>query len=234
MSYNHQPHHHTLLSACLRALCVFCLAALPAASVHAAEAPTEQAYYEDQNLQIVFIDHEPSLPTADVIRYLRETRRDALEYVNSVIFYMPSDKTPFVSLVNLGKNDDPRATEDAFDRLCAALNQPSHNKDAFHDRQAFMELVNEFHVFNDDYSLGYRAVQMNFYLTREFWTLGYNETILSPIYFALNVPKITTTDFLFNVYASYDAVQTLDKTKPFGERNFDDINKNVEVFEFDF
>lgn len=244
---SHHHHSGSLLARCQRLACGLCLTALPLGlSAHpwscvsgigatdGHDALVQTTDNSERNLTVFFIDHEPTLPSNDVIEYIRQARREASELDNSVIFYMPNNQEPLVALYNVGESEDPRASIEAFDNLCAALNLPSHNKDAFYDRRAFVNLFKEFDIIKDDHTLGFRTVHVEFLLTKEFWELGYNETILPPIYFALDVPNITTSDFTFGAYLGSQYLRVIDKKKPFGDKNLSRINEDLGVIEYNF
>lgn len=238
----------TVIASALRRSCaLMALAAAPlfcGASALPTEAPEVQAPAPQDNgksLKVFFIDHEPSLPTADIIKYLRQERRKATENEDICrIFYMPNGNSPYVATVNLGRADDERNTEDAFDNICAALNEPSHNKNATYDRSSIINLFREFDVIANDYTVNYSSVDMEFILTSEFWTLGYNESIVGALYFALNVPRIvanTNNTFYFNVYVDpdvFDSIEAISNKQPFGIKNYDGINTKIEPTYYDF
>lgn len=184
-----------------------------------------QPQVEDHNIKVIFIDHEPSLRVSDVISKLREIRTEALENDHAVIFYMPNNQEPFISLINIGEADDARATDEAFGELCYALNQPSHNKDAYYDRKRFVDLFSEFNVIQPDGKIGFRNVRVEFWLTDEFWQLGYNETIVAPIYFALDVPKLIEQEFVFDAFLEIQTLKKIDQKHAFGPKNLSQINK---------
>lgn len=188
----------------------------------------------ERNLRVVFIDHEPSLPTSDIIRYIRKLRTSALENDNSLIVYMPNNQDPLISLVNLkdpnGKNDAP----EAFDRMCEALNLPSHNKEPWFDRRSIINLFSDFDIIDENGELQFAAVRMEFYLTSEFWKLGYNESILAPIFFALNGGELLKKEFYFDVYINPEDKPLYEEGRPFGFSNLGNINKYIVLYDYDF
>lgn len=188
-----------------------------------------------RNLRILFIDHEPSLPVKDVIAYIRNQRRMALENDNSLILYMPNNQTPFISLTNVKNpfdNDDD--TQDAFDKICEALNQPSHNKEPFFDRNFLVKMFKDYDIIDDKGVLLYSAVRMEFYLTSEFWKLGYNKSIIAPVFFAIDGPNLLKKNFNFDVYINPGDKPKFNEGAPFGELNLGGINQLVNLFEYDF
>lgn len=188
----------------------------------------------ERNLRIVFIDHEPSLPTNDIIRYIRKLRTSALENNNCLIIYMPNNQDPLISLVNLKDPNGNNDSQEAFDRMCEALNLPSHNKEPWFDRRSIINLFSDFDIIGKDGDLQFAAVRMEFYLTSEFWKLGYNETIVAPIFFALNGNELLKKEFNFDVYINPEDKPQYEEGKPFGFSNLGNINKYIALYDYDF
>lgn len=87
------------------------------------------------------------------------------------------------------------------------------------------------HAFTNDSKLNYMAVRMEFYLTSTFWDLGFNESILAPIYFALDVPNMQQeNDLYFDVYADLTD-ENMPKNPNFGISNFAGINERIELYD---
>ena len=190
---------------------------------------------EKNNLRVIFIDHEPSLPVRDIISYIRKQRAMAKENANSLIIYMPNDQTPFISLTNIRNpydNDD--ATQEAFDAICEALNQASHNKEPWHDRNALVKLFSDYGIMDDSGNLLFSAVRMEFYLTSDFWKLGYNESIIAPVFFAIDGANLLKKNFNFDVYVNPKDKPQYDEKAPFGKNNLGGINQLINLYDYDF
>lgn len=188
----------------------------------------------DRPLRMIFIDHEPTLPSRDIIAYLRQQRTQALENDNSLIIYMPSNQEPFLVLVNLKDPKGKSDTVEAFGRLCEALNLPSHNKEAWFDREAVIDLFSKLKIIADDGNLSFASVRMEFYLTSKFWALGYNESIIAPIFFALDGKNLLQKNFNFDVYVNPEDRPTYNVGAPFGEWNLGKINDKISIFDYPF
>lgn len=194
-----------------------------------------QSEDNSRNLRILYIDHEPSLNSSKLIRYMRQMRREQIEFGHAMIIYMPNGETPFISLTGIkdytGNGLDTPA---AFDRICEALNQPSHDKIPWVDRSRIVKLFDEYKILNDQNRLNFENVRVEFYLTPEYWKLGYNESILAPVYFALNVPELTKQHFNFDVYVDPENRPQYDTNSPFGQKNYNNINKKLLIDEYTF
>lgn len=190
---------------------------------------------EKRNLRIVFIDHEPSLPVKDIIAYIRKQRSSALENGNSLIIYMPNNQAPFLSLTRVSNpiesNDD---SKEAFDAICEALNQPSHTKNPLYDRNFLVKMFKDYGIMDDSGNMLYYAVRMEFYLSSEFWKLGYNEQIIAPVFFAIDGANLLKQNFNFDVYINPEDKPQYDEAAPFGKLNLGGINQLVNLFEYDF
>lgn len=194
-----------------------------------------QSVDNSRNLRILYIDHEPSLNSSKLIRYMRQIRREQIEFGHALIIYMPNGENPYVSLTGIkdytGNGLD---TPNAFDRICEALNQPSHDKIPWVDRSRIIKLFDEYNILNEQNLVTYGNVRMEFYLTPEYWKLGYNESIIAPIYFALNVPELMKQHFNFDVYVDPDNHPEYEKNSPFGVKNYNDINNKLVIDEYTF
>ena len=181
------------------------------------------------NLRFVFLDHSPSLNSASVIERLRNLRDQALEQENALIIYMPSETEPFIVKFNIDEDGSTEKSQSDFGRLTHALNLPSHNMNIDIDRKKVLELMQ--HAFTNDSKLNYMAVRMEFYLTSTFWDLGFNESILAPIYFALDVPNMQQeNDLYFDVYADLTD-ENMPKNPNFGISNLAGINERIELYD---
>lgn len=189
----------------------------------------------ERNLRIMFIDHEPSMPVKDVIAYIRRQRALARENDNSLIIYMPNNQNPFVSLTNIpdpyNSGDD---TQEAFDAICEALNLPSHTKEPWYDRSTLVKMFTNYGIMDDKGNLQFAAVRMEFYLSSEFWKLGYNESIIAPLFFAIDGANLLKKEFSFDVYVNPVDKPKYDQKAPFGKKNLGGINQNVSLYDFDF
>lgn len=190
---------------------------------------------QDRNMRILFIDHEPSLPVKDMIAYIRSQRALALENDNSLIIYMPNNQNPFISLTNVKDpyeaGDD---TQEAFDAICEALNQPSHNKEPWYDRQTLVKMFSDYGIMDSQENLLFATVRMEFYLTSEFWKLGYNETLIAPIFVAIDGTNLLKKEFNFDIYVNPKDKPQYDEKMPFGKKNLGGINQKVSIYDYDF
>lgn len=190
---------------------------------------------DTRNLRILYIDHEPSLLSSKLIRYMRQMRREQIEFGHALIIYMPNGENPYISLTGIkDKSGQGLDTPAAFDRICEALNQASHEKTPWYDRQKIVGLFDEYNILNSENKITYGNVRLEFYLTPEFWQMGYNESIIAPIYFALNVPELLKQNFYFDIYVDPDNIPKYEKTAPFGLYNFEDINRKLSIDEYTF
>ena len=189
---------------------------------------------EEYNLRIIYIDHEPSLPSGEIIKYIRNQRRNAREMKNSLIIYMPNNETPFISLTNLKSKDGSYESQEAFDRICEALNTPFHGKEPIFDRNYIINLFDDYNIVNKEGKINFASVRMQFYLTSEFWKQGYNESIVAPIFFAINGKELLKQNFNFDVYINPNDKPVYPSNAPFGETNLGNINQHVSLYDYDY
>ena len=192
---------------------------------------------EMRNIRIIYIDHEPSLPVNDVIAYIRKQRASALENANSLIVYMPNNEDPFVSLTNIKnpkENDDD--SPEAFDAICEALNQASHEKNPWYDRKRLVEMFEDYGIMDKNGNLLFSAVRMEFYLTSDFWGAinKYNEKIIAPLFFAIDGANLLKKNFNFDIYINPNDKPQYNESAPFGDLNLGGINQLVKLYDYDF
>lgn len=190
-----------------------------------------------KNLRIWYIDHEPSLQSYKLIKAMRAQRRQQIELGHAMIVYMANGEHPYISLTGIKDNTGQGLdAPEAFDRICEALNQTSHDVLPWYDRQRIVKMFDDYNILTKDDKITFGAVRLEFYLTPESWTLGYNESIIAPIYFALNVPELLKQNFNFDIYVDPEKKGELNYNKimPFGISNWDDINKKIVVDEYNF
>ena len=218
---------------CLSMRLIIITVLLLAGSLQSAKA--QDRTNRERNLRILFIDHEPSMPVKDVIAYIRRQRAMARENNNSLIIYMPNNQEPFISLTNVqdpyNNGDD---TQEAFDAICEAMNLPSHNKEPWYDRNKLVQMFSDYNILDKNGDLLYATVRMEFYLTTEFWKLGYNESIIAPLFFAIDGDSLLKKEFNFDVYVTNVDKLEYDPKAPFGRKNLGGINQIISIYDYDF
>lgn len=184
------------------------------------------------NLRFVYIDHEPTLPSARVIKQIRDLRSRALENENALIIYMSSNESPIIYNLNVETMGETPEAKRLFGSLVEALNQSSHNKSISFDRKKMVEILS--HIVDEKGMLTYSSVRLEFYLTTSFWKQGFNETILSPVFFALDCQELLKQEFYLDVYIDDPDFLKDEKGVVFGNSNWGNINKTIEVFKYYF
>ena len=197
-------------------------------NLNAQEQGTEEEN-QYKSFSLVYIDHEAADAVDVISQRLRDMKDDADQYNNSYIFYLANGEQPIIVKYNMGED----ATED-FNNLLGELNNAIfHSVDPNTDMKNLMDLFNQYDFVDEKGNPKYYSTIMDFYVGADFWTLGYNESILANLYFLLDVPTLKVNgdavgkEFLFRVNASKGNYPKYEEGKPFGEKNLAGVNSVI-------
>lgn len=177
-------------------------------------------------MTIVYVAHTTDVPLARLTELLEERYRGGVQFSNEVIFYISNGSEPLVVKVNT--NDENKADFESMiiDELWA---KRSHDVDPHVDTQSLIEIINDNDFITEDGKLKYLSVTFDFFISEEFWTMKYNESIIAKLYFALDINNIkkNNPDLFFNIYHPYEIKLVFEDGKPFGLKDLDKINSNI-------
>ncbi len=184
----------------------------------------------DKNYRFIYVAHDVSTPVNRLSEELRTKYREAIQFNNVAIFYLSNGYDPIIVNVNTPHNDN---REDFEKRLLGELQEyNSHDVEAELDVNKILETIS-----NNDFSthkgkIDYASVDIDFYVGSLFWTLGNNESIISTLYTALDIPSYESDNFSFNVFRNIEDDLVYTEGMPFGEMNVNNINKKVMIFDY--
>ncbi len=182
--------------------------------------------FKEKDLTIVYVAHTTDVPLARLTELLEERYRGGVQFSNEVIFYISNGSEPLVVKVNT--NDENKADFESMiiDELWA---KRSHDVDPHVDTQSLIEIINDNDFITEDGKLKYLSVTFDFFISEEFWTMKYNESIIAKLYFALDINNIkkNNPDLFFNIYHPYEIKLVFEDGKPFGLKDLDKINSNI-------
>ena len=172
-----------------------------------------------QSFELYYIAHDRTTPISDLCDKLEEAYDYALRDTSSaVVFYLPNAKEPIVIKVNLEGDNSQE-----FPRLISELRSKSfHIIDVTTDLSTITEIMNENDFLNSDGSPYYSSMKFYWYVNQEFWLFQYNETLISSLYFQLDLDNYHKTGYVSTEiwHADGDGVEELiDKKEPFGAKN---------------
>lgn len=188
-----------------------------------AQDEQEEAYVWDKkekSFRFVYIAHDVNTPVSRLSERLKNIRNDAAEGGEDVIFYLASGSNPIVVEYNVGKDNKT----DFDEVLLAELNERnSHDVDPETDVDAIFELLDNVDFADENHRLKYGSVKFNFFVNPKFWTLKNNESIIVPVYFCFDVPKLTGGRVQFQIMEARE--DRLPEGNLFGEKDVEGINK---------
>ena len=186
---------------------------------------TEVAEDEFKDFTFVYIAHEENDAVDIITQRLKEMKDKADQYGNAYIFYMANGATPIIVKYNL-EDGNP---ED-FNLLLGELNNSiSNSVDPVTDMDNICSLIDQYDFLGKDGKLKYFTTSIVFYVGADFWTLGYNETLLAKLYFIWDIPalKQQEKDFAFEINCYKGNYPRFEPGKAFGEKNLIGINKEI-------
>lgn len=177
-------------------------------------------------LNFIYIDHETTTPVNKLIKSLKTLRANAIETGSGLIIYLANNFEPIVSAVNVPNVDEGYLGDDAFDFVIGGLqDENSHDVDAKTDLRKILSLCDQCGLNDKNMKLGYRGVTFDFYVGKSFWEIHNEMSLLSYLYFALEIPTLQEAEVYFNIYKPTDDVLNYPENMPFGEKNIDNINQ---------
>lgn len=190
----------------------------------------EASDFKEKDLTIVYIAHTTDVPLAKLTEKLEEHYRNGVQFSNEVIFYLSNGSEPYIVKVNTkGQNKDDFEAE-IIDELWA---KRSHDIDPFSDVENIINIVNDNDFIDENGKLKYLSVTFDFFVTESFWTMKYNESIISKLYFTLDINTIKqdNPDLYFNIHYASEG-QEVNSSNKFGLKNLENINGNVQVMPY--
>ena len=186
--------------------------------------------FKERDLTIVFIAHTTDVPLAKLTETLEEHYRNGVQFGNEVIFYLSNGSEPHIVKVNTKEQNNEDFEAEIIDELWA---KRSHDIDPYFDVENIINIVNENDFVDENGKLKYLSVTFDFFVTETFWTMKYNESIISKLYFALDVNTIKQDNpaLYFNVHYASEGHE-VDNTNKFGVKNLQNINTNVQVLPY--
>ena len=183
----------------------------------------------EKKFQVVYIAHDSETPIQRLIPRLHDYRIDAMEQASDLIIYLSSGINPIIVVYN-----DKQQNESEFDDiLLAELNERvSHDVDAETDIEKIIQLLNENEFVSKATDgkkyLNYDSAAFDFYVNPKFWTLNNNESIIAPLFFALDIPNIKGGRVTYRMYESRE--DRLPEGDLFGEKNLGNINEFTKTY----
>lgn len=174
---------------------------------------------QDQSLEFFYIAHDRSTPVNDLCERLEYVYETALSYEdNAVIFYLPNYDQPIVVKVNL-----PGDNRDDFKKIISELRvKVSHEIYVDVDVATITDIFNTYDFITDDGNPRFSSVNLCWYVNPDFWLFQYNESLLSRLYFTLDMNQYHKMGYVTTEiwHAEGDGLkEKIDRRRPFGSKN---------------
>lgn len=190
----------------------------------------ESETVEKKTFRFIYVAPDNTMTQQRLLAALNNHRNYIVSEGSPAIFYLASGDNPIIVKYNL----DDESVEDSdnlFEKeLLYYLKQSmSTNVEAGFDRQKIMELISQYDFIDEDGELSYKMTEFDFHVGKSFWDRGNNEAVIGSLFFALNAAKYMNEGQLqFNVFFRCPSSKgSFDRDKPFGQLNFDDINRRI-------
>lgn len=193
---------------------------------------------KDLPLNFIYISHDRTTNTTALTRTLKEIYDIAYDPYQSAtavphIFYLADDVSPKVIYMNIGKNNFKEFERDILGEIG---NSMSHNVLPGFDVDSIIKIFNDIDFLDEDGNLQFYSFSMKFYVSREFWEQGFNESLIAYLYWVMGMDKYMPNpdlwQYSFEVFCSKSEEPYVDMTKPFGDSNLSDINKYIMPMEY--
>ncbi len=169
-----------------------------------------------KTLEFFYIAHDYSTRVEAVCNMLEEKYEAALEFDDiCLIFYLADGELPKVFRMNV-PGDNRNTYEDFIGEL---RSKNSHDYSAVYvDLPNIVDIFNEVDFINNQGTLNYASVNINWYVNSTFWDLRYNESLIASSYFILDMAKYRDL-VMFDIWNTGNGPINVDRNKPFGNKN---------------
>ena len=182
-----------------------------------------------------FISQDVKTPTGQLIEILKDNYKNAISLKTPTIFYLTNGYDPIIVKVNLS-DDNRQDFEDVLLRSMIVNNY--HDVGGNIDYQNIVNLIAENNILQNGYMTS--DLNMTFFVGKDFWDIGYNESIISAVYFTLDCHKYKNIGLMFEVRShAANAINEanriakgVDQFMLFGPKNINGISDDFMIFEY--
>ena len=177
----------------------------------------QNIFSQTQSLQVIYITKDYTSAVTPLCLDLKDIYSSAIrDRSQAVVFYLANASSPIIVRVNLP--DDNRQD---MDRILDALISKSETIiDPGADLRQLVGLFDEIEIAGSGDSKKFTSVELTYYVTPTFWDLKYNEQVIAPVYFALDMDSDWAKDYLsMSIYHEATDGLQVDEDAPFGVRD---------------
>lgn len=185
-------------------------------------------------LRFVYIAHDHTTPVQELATRLTDIYEANIadENKDPLIFYLASGSNPIVVKVNI--KDDSNNPEDFEKVLLPELyERNSHDVSPMVDVSTILDIFEDIIIADNNGKLRYLSSSFTFFVNPMFWDAGYNESVIVPIYFGLDLPEIKEGRVNLEIYQPKNYPLHIIGGKPFGLKNVGGINDKTRIFNID-
>lgn len=169
---------------------------------------------QEKTFEFYYISHDYSTNVNEICSMLEEKYQMAIEFSDcSQVFYLPDRENPKIVKMNL-----PGDNRRDFDALISELRgKYAHETYVYVDIEKIIEIINDADIIDEEGTPLYQSANFTWFVNPTFWDLNYNESLISSLYFILDLAD-------YKDYVTFDIWNASDERidvgrKPFGTKN---------------
>ena len=170
---------------------------------------------QEKTFEFYYIAHDYTTKVNDICSMLEEKYEMAVEFSDcAMVFYLPDRENPKIVKMNV-----PGDNRGDFEDLLAKLRgRYAHETYAYVDIKKVVETIDASEVFGEDGSLLCQSFRMVWFVNPSFWSMNYNESLISALYFILDLEQYGSK-VTIDIWNSSEDRITYDRKNPFGTKN---------------
>lgn len=167
--------------------------------------------------QLIYINHTLSTPVSKLTAELKGLFNDARDFDFPTIFYLANMDSPIIAKVGFKSFKDD---VENFNEIIGTIQSSRYlDINPITDIDNLIKIFNEIDYISDNNELKFKSLRWLFYVNQDFWSLNYNETIISKLYYILGLDNMPENYLKLQIKYSGSENLEYNKDKPFGVRN---------------
>lgn len=181
-----------------------------------------------KNLHFIYIDHEETTPVSNLIAVLEDLRVKNTETDNALIVYLSNEYSPKIFCHNVDGLNPSFSELDAYREIVGELQESiSNTVSPYVDTNTILDILTLCGFQQQDSESIFESVTMDFYVGPDLWRLGYNQSLIARLYFALEISSLDKNSILFNVKIPRGMKKPYDDGQAFGIMNVENLNSKL-------
>lgn len=178
-----------------------------------------------KNLHFIYIDHEETTPVSNLISVLEDLRVKNTETDNGLIIYLSNEYSPKIFCQNIEGLNPSFSELDAYREIVGELQVSiSNSVSPYVDTNTILDVLTLCGFQRQDSESKFESVTMDFYVGPDLWKLGYNQTLIARLYFALEIGSLDRNSIQFNIKVPKGMKKPYDDSQAFGIMNVENLN----------